>query len=67
MIKGIQKNIIIIKDTGSHIFEEAIFIVKKDIPPLSDISLKYEAEKIISEKTSALIPSEKRKKKARKF
>lgn len=29
MIKGIQKNIIVIKDPGSHIFEQAIFIVKK--------------------------------------
>lgn len=54
MIKGVQKNVIVIKDPGSHIFEEAIFIVKKDIPKLSDISLKFEAEKIIATQTSAL-------------
>lgn len=50
MIKGFQKNAIIIKDTGSEIFEQAIFIVKKEIPALSDYTLMREAERIIEEK-----------------
>ena len=35
MIKGCQKKIIFIKDTGSDFFEEAYFILKTDTP-LSD-------------------------------
>ena len=61
MIKGIQKNIIVIKDPGSHIFEQAIFIVKKDLPHLSDITLRYEDEKIIQDQTSALSEPKRKK------
>ncbi|MBO5374880.1 MAG: hypothetical protein J6A54_05495 [Clostridia bacterium] len=32
MIKGCQKRMIYIKDTGSDLFDEAYFILKKDIP-----------------------------------
>ena len=35
MIKGCQKRMIFIKDTGCDLFEEAYFILKSDIP-LSD-------------------------------
>ena len=52
MIKGRKKSVYIIKNTGSRLFEEAIFIVKKDAPHVSDYTLKQEAEKVIVEKTS---------------
>ena len=32
MIKGCQKRIILVRDTGSELFDEAYFILKKDIP-----------------------------------
>ena len=52
MIKAAQKNVYILKDTHSEIFEEAIFIVKKEIPALSDYTLQKEAERILREHTS---------------
>ena len=52
MIKGCQKNVIVIRDTKSDIFEQAIFIVKKNIPRLSDYTLRLEAEKILAEKAA---------------
>lgn len=63
MIKGFQKNVIVVKDTGSEIFEQAIFIVKKEIPALSDYTLIREAERIIEEKVSC--PRTKRRKSGR--
>lgn len=32
MIKGYQKRIIFVKDTGCDLFDEAYFILKKDVP-----------------------------------
>lgn len=48
MIKGCQKNIIHLKDTGSPYFEEAYFIVKRgsDIEALGDDIIK-EATNIV--------------------
>ena len=60
MIKGRKKSVYIIKNTGSRLFEEAIFIVKKDAPHVSDYTLKQEAEKV--EKTSYYIKKALRKK-----
>ena len=62
MIKGVQKNIIIIKDTNSEIFEQAIFIIKRGTPQLSDHTLKKEAERIIELKTSNYLKNAIRKK-----
>ena len=52
MIKGIQKNVIIIKDTNSTIFEEAIFVVKPGNKNLSESTLLQEARRIVAEKTN---------------
>lgn len=32
MIKGCQKRMIFVKNTGSDIFDEAYFVLKKDVP-----------------------------------
>ncbi|PWM44715.1 MAG: hypothetical protein DBX47_05480 [Clostridiales bacterium] len=63
MIKGISKKVFVIRDTKSDIFEEAIFIMKPQSPPLSDHTLKREAEKIISEKTAIYLKNAERRKK----
>ena len=55
MIKGSKKSVYVIKNTGSKLFEEAIFIVKKD-------ALRKEAEKVIVEKTSYYMKKARRKK-----
>lgn len=52
MIKGIQKNVIIIKDTNSAIFEQAIFVVKPGNRNLSENTLLQEARRIVAEKTN---------------
>ena len=62
MIKGSKKSVYVIKNTGSKLFEEAIFIVKKDAPPVSEHSLRQEAEKVIVEKTLYYIKKALRKK-----
>ena len=36
MIKGCQKRMIFIKDTGSDLFDEAYFVLKSDIPSQDD-------------------------------
>ncbi len=63
MIKGVSKKIFVIKDTKSDIFEEAIFIMKPQLPPLSEHTLKHEAEKIIDQKTSLYMKNVERRKK----
>lgn len=52
MIKGAQKNVIIIKDTNSAIFEQAIFIVKPGNKNLTEVTLLQEARRIVAEKTN---------------
>ncbi len=46
MIRGISKRIIEVNDTGSDIFERAVFFVKSDCN-FDDIRLKNEAKEII--------------------
>ena len=46
MIKGRKKSVYIIKNTGSRLFEEAIFIVKKDAPHVSDYTLNRKPKKL---------------------
>ena len=46
MIRGISKKIIEVNDTGSELFEKALFFVKSD-NSLSDRALKNEADRII--------------------
>lgn len=47
MIKGINKNIIVVKNTGSRYFEEAHFIVKNNVSELADRDLVKEASRIV--------------------
>lgn len=51
MIRGIHKNIITIKDTGSDLFEEAIFVLKPKKSVSGRRALKREALKIMREKS----------------
>lgn len=62
MIKGRKKSVYIIKNTGSKVFEEAIFIVRDNVRPVSEYSLKQEAERVIVEKTSYYLKKALRKK-----
>ncbi len=47
MIKGINKNMIVVKNTGSRYFEEAHFIIKNGISDCSERDLVKEASKIV--------------------
>ncbi len=47
MIKGINKNMIVVKNTGSRYFEEAHFIIKNGISDRSERDLVKEASKIV--------------------
>lgn len=51
MIRGVQKNIIVIKNTDSDIFEEAIFIINPKKGYKNKKDLKKEAKRIIAEKS----------------
>ena len=62
MVKGISRRVIVVKSPDPRLFEEAIFIVKKDAPPVSEYSLRQEAEKVIVEKTSYYMKKALRKK-----
>lgn len=48
MLKGIEKQVIVLNKTDSKIFEQAIFILKEN-KDFSRIDLLKECEKIISE------------------
>lgn len=51
MIKGSMKNVIVIKNTGSPLFEQAIFILRPEERGCSEKKIRREARKIIAEKT----------------
>ena len=55
MIRGIHKNIITITDTGSDIFEEAIFILKPQKKVFGRRALKREALRIMHEKSNVFL------------
>jgi hypothetical protein len=48
MIKGCQKKIIFIKDTGCDIFEEAYFVIKNEYEGMNNGDIVGEATKIAS-------------------
>ena len=55
MVKGMTKRIVEIKDTGSNLFEKAIFFVRMDMPQsASEYTLSQEATKIIDKFCSEL-------------
>ncbi len=47
MIKGINKNMVVVKNTGSKYFEEAHFIVKNSASDKSERDLVREAGRIV--------------------
>ncbi len=47
MIKGINKNMIVVKNTGSKYFEEAHFIVKNSASDCAERDLLKEASRIV--------------------
>ena len=51
MIRGAQKQIIVVKTEGSKLFEEAYFILRREIPKERQDKkvLESEAEKILAE------------------
>lgn len=51
LIRGLHKNIITITDTGSEIFEEAIFILKPQKKVFGRRAMKREALRILREKS----------------
>ncbi|HWP79421.1 MAG TPA: hypothetical protein VN446_02155 [Candidatus Acidoferrum sp.] len=46
MLRGLNKNVVVVRDTGSDLFEEAIFIVKPQAAA-SSATLVEEAKKIV--------------------
>ena len=51
MIKGVNKNIVVVKDKKSKIFEEAIFILKPDVyqKKPSKFEISKEIQRILSQ------------------
>lgn len=63
MVKGINRRIVEIKETGSSYFEKAIFFVKADMPKgTSEYTLTQEASRIIDKLCSDIAFPEKPKK-----
>ncbi len=46
MLKGCQKKIVFLKDTGSDFFEEAYFVMKSEYDSVNKDDIVYEATKI---------------------
>ena len=59
MIKGVQKNVMVIRDPKSKLYEQAIFILKPHGRPYSRATLLDEAKKILDAQTAE--PSRKRR------
>ncbi|MGM9646096.1 MAG: hypothetical protein ACI3XS_05360 [Eubacteriales bacterium] len=61
MIKGCQKRIIFVKDTGSDYFEEAYFIMKSDseLPKTEESDIVKEAENIVNASLAEPSPARK--------
>ncbi len=53
MLRGCQKKIVFLKNTGSKIFDEAYFVIsgKDDAPHVSEEMMVDEAKRIINEST----------------
>ena len=51
MLRGINKQIVVVKDTGSPLFEEAIFIVRpsQETAAKSEAQMAEEAKNIVSD------------------
>lgn len=62
MIKGVNKNVVIIKDVRNDVFEEAIFILRPQKKRPKKSVLIKEVRRIIEESTDLCILEEKSKK-----
>ena len=51
MVKGCQRQIVLLRGTGSELFEEAYFILKPEKTPLPQARMITEANRIIEENT----------------
>ena len=51
MVKGCQRQIVLLRGTGSELFEEAYFILKPEKANLSQTRMITEANRIIEENT----------------
>lgn len=51
MIKGCERRIIYIRDTGSAVFKEAYFVLRDGAPSVPERDMVAEAERIIRERT----------------
>jgi hypothetical protein len=49
MLRGYQKRVVILKDTGSKIFEEAQFVLKEDFSNASDFDIVSEATRLVND------------------
>lgn len=47
MVKGISRQVILVKSPDAKLFEQAIFILKEDAQPVSDEALLKEADRVI--------------------
>ena len=58
MLRGCQKKIVFLKNTGSKIFDEAYFVIsgRDDAPIMSDEGRINEAKRIVSEATFDGVP-----------
>ena len=48
MVKGISRQVIVVQSPDQKLFEQAIFILREDQPPVSDEILLKEAKKLIN-------------------
>lgn len=68
-MRGSEKRVIFIRDTGSRIFEEAYFIVRRGAPENASCSegdMLREAQRILGEASSAY-PARRRSRRSRTF
>ena len=47
MVKGISRQVIVVKSPDEKLFEQAIFILREDAPEVTEAALLKEAERII--------------------
>ncbi len=60
MIMGCEKRVIVVKDTGSDIFDEAYFIVSKNAADTGHNDFLFEANRIIASKSVERLKRRKR-------
>lgn len=53
MLRGCKRNMIVLRGTGSDLFEEAYFVVKEEAERRSETDMLAEAERIIDKNRSA--------------